>query len=196
MNIENRVKSLLNNFFNEWDEVDFGQVTLFNDRPNAKNANTIPAKIIKEKKDDYIALFPDNAWVGDISTVLTFGETIELFEKICKDVFFIENNCDIKIKDKKSIKLKVGDVILSTPFRDKVFIKILNTDVSQKYKNNIYPVQNSSINSKNYCRLVKKKDTRLRDLDHEKCITNLKSIKTFRNALAHNMRVTKSLISI
>ena len=71
-------------------------------------------RVLKKHKESYEKLFPHNEWRGKIDTILTFGEIIDLLERIFFDIYSIKNDTEIKIiidENSKDYTLKKEDII-------------------------------------------------------------------------------------
>ena len=117
----------------------------------------------------------------------------------------MENDCnDINMRmpdgSHKSLGIKKGYIISETEFEDKVYIKILNNNLPEEPikgndTNSAFCTERKKLNIIKRSKLISQGKNKLKYIDHEKCISNLENIKTIRNALAHNMRITATEIS-
>jgi|TARA_B100001971_G_scaffold160659_1_gene150644 hypothetical protein len=196
--IEHRVKSILSKFISIHTDLDYDLIPLFSNNVQNIESTTTPGKLLKKHKESYKNLFPNNEWRGKIDTILTFGEIINLLERIFFDIYSINNDTEIKIiidKNNKNYILKKEDIICISKIKSNAYItKIAGTRTDPRENR---PMQVDSDSIKNIINehklFIKTSDTKFANIaDAEKTIENLKDLKTLRNALAHNNRITKS----
>jgi len=193
--IENRMKTIMKRFMYVHDQLDYKPIPLFSANVTSIDKVSTPGDLYNKHASSYKKLFPHNKWEGELSTVLTFGEIINLLERIFTDIYEIKEDEEIIPIDSGGEKytLKRGDVVCMTKL-------VTQTEYITKLygkRKTRHPIkldtENAKTIRKNNDLFIKTSKTKFGKIkDHNKTIESLKDIKTLRNALAHNVRLTES----